>query len=153
MSTIISEQLISQLKVDEGFRANFYVCTAGHNTIGYGRNVDANPYFKGKKITAPVSRELAEQILLFDIQNAIEKLNDVWNYFSQMGDSPRKDVCINMTFNIGINGFMKFAKVRDAISKGNWNLAADEMKNSAWYSQVGGRAVDLCKQMRTGKYK
>lgn len=34
--------LAKQLKIDEGFRAFPYKCTAGFLTIGYGRNLDTN---------------------------------------------------------------------------------------------------------------
>lgn len=33
----------------EGFMANVYKCPAGFDTIGYGRNIEANPLTKEEK--------------------------------------------------------------------------------------------------------
>ena len=38
------EKIASDLKADEGFRDKIYTCSAGANTIGYGFNLDANPF-------------------------------------------------------------------------------------------------------------
>ena len=35
--------VIEQLKRHEGFRKHVYKCTAGHDTVGFGYNLDANP--------------------------------------------------------------------------------------------------------------
>ena len=40
---MMNDKLIEQLKRHEGFKPNVYKCTKGHNTIGYGYNLDANP--------------------------------------------------------------------------------------------------------------
>lgn len=148
----MNTKLVEQLKRHEGFSENFYLCAAGKKTIGYGRNVASNPKFNGKIITEPMSRKTAEQILIYDIGTAISALNKGWPYFVGMEDTPRKDVCINMTFNLGIGGFMKFKKLHEAIRNKKWDVAAEEMNSSAWYGQVGDRSIELVQQMRTGKY-
>jgi len=149
----MNPKLIEQLKIHEGFSAKFYLCTAGKKTIAYGRNVIANPSYNGKIISEPVSKVLANEILIYDINVAISSLIKNWKYFSLMPDSPRKDICINMTFNMGINTFMKFKKLHIAIENNDWNTAAEQMKDSAWYSQVGKRSKELEEQMVSGKYK
>ena len=41
---LIMMNLIEQLKRHEGFRSDYYQCSADKKTIGYGRNVDNNPF-------------------------------------------------------------------------------------------------------------
>ena len=33
-------EILNSLKIEEGFRGRAYRCSAGHLTIGYGRNID-----------------------------------------------------------------------------------------------------------------
>ena len=42
----------------------------------------------------------------------------------------------------------KFKKMKTAVDKKNWVEAAEEMKNSLWYKQVGMRGVELVKRMK-----
>jgi lysozyme len=67
-------------------------------------------------------------------------------------DSVRADVLVNMAFNMGVNGLLKFKKMIAAIDDRNYDEAAIEMLNSRWAVQVGKRANELSKQMRTGEY-
>jgi len=43
-----------------------------------------------------------------------------------------------------------FAKMLAAAKSGDYTTAAAQMKASAWYTQVGDRAVRLCQAMATG---
>ena len=42
----------------------------------------------------------------------------------------------------------KFKKMKTAVDKKNWVEAAEEMKNSLWYKQVGMRGLELVKRMK-----
>jgi lysozyme len=151
--TDISEELIAQLKRHEGFRANFYRCSAGKRTIGYGRNVEANPTFDGWKITSPLSKQKAEAILKADIEDVIKKLSRSWYAFGLIKDDARREAFINMAFNLGVGGFMDFEKTRFYAERGEWDKCAEQMLKSKWAEQVGDRAKELAKQVRTGVYQ
>lgn len=56
---------------------------------------------------------------------------------------------LDMTYNLGINGLMRFKKMMAAISCRDYELAALEMKNSKWYKQVGDRSKRLCEMMKS----
>lgn len=148
----MNDKLVAQLKRHEGFRSNFYLCSAGKKTIGYGRNVDANPLFLGSPICEPVSPEIAEDILIADIDSTILLLESKWEFFSECAESPRRDVLINLGFNIGINKFLQFKRLMAAVEKSDWTAAANSLKNSKWYSQVGRRSIELVAQMESGQY-
>ena len=76
---------------------------------------------------------------------------------AEIGEVPRAEVLLNMAFNLGVDGLLKFkntlAMLRAAI-EGHTSYArvADGMLNSLWAKQVGRRADELARQMRTGEY-
>ena len=46
-------------------------------------------------------------------------------------------------FNLGYPRLSKFVKFIDAMQKGDWKKASEEMIDSKWASQVGRRAIRL----------
>jgi len=62
----------------------------------------------------------------------------------------RREVLINMRFNLGMSRLMGFVKMWQAIDDENWEAASKEMLDSLWAKQVGSRATELAEQMRTG---
>ncbi|KZN64198.1 hypothetical protein N473_15635 [Pseudoalteromonas luteoviolacea CPMOR-1] len=136
----MSMNLVEQLKKHEGYRRYPYYCTGGKLTIGYGRNLDS----KG------VSEEEAEQLLANDIMDAEAGVKRRIN--TSHCNRARLDVLVNMAFNIGLDGLMKFKRMIAAVEVGNFADAAYEMKDSRWYKQVPKRADELIQQMIKGEY-
>jgi lysozyme len=134
--------LIEQLKRHEGFRRKAYKCSAGKTTIGYGRNLD----------DVGVSHQEALDMLCSDIVNARTQVLDTFHYAIHI-DGVRLDVLINMAFNLGIRGLLKFNKMHMAINEKDFTKASEEMLDSRWATQVGRRAIELSDQMRTGAYR
>ena len=69
----------------------------------------------------------------------------------------RRGLKLNMAFNLGVDGLLKFkntlALLRSAIEgHASYARVADGMLNSLWAKQVGRRADELARQMRTGEY-
>jgi lysozyme len=146
-------ELKEQIKFEEGLRLNKYLCTKGHNTIGYGRNVDANPYFPNSKILIPdrITNKQADDILAFDIQETSNHLNSSWPELSNL--SPvRRDACIQMAFQLGVDGFMKFKHMRQAIADRFWLLANVEALDSDWFKQTPERAKRVAGQFIINEY-
>lgn len=133
--------LIEQLKRHEGFSAKPYKCTAGKTTIGYGRNLD----------DVGISNVEAELMLTNDVISVIARLTSLPVYNAL--DDVRRGAIVNMTFNIGFSGVMKFAKMWNCLALKDYHGAAAEMLNSKWAKQVGERAQELAEQMRAGKFK
>lgn len=127
------------IKRHEGKRLKPYRCTAGKLTIGFGRNLED----KG------ITEEEAEFLLDNDIKAVITACRETFSWFAFL-DNVRAAVVADMVFNLGLSGFLKFKDTIAAIRSRNWEGAADEMKNSAWYGQVGNRAAELVEMMRTG---
>lgn len=133
--------LIEQLKRHEGLRLNPYKCTAGKLTIGYGRNLED----KG------ISEHEAELMLASDIHEVQDELFKRLPVYSKLNPA-RKGALTNMGFNLGVTGLLKFKKMISALESGDYNLAAAEMLDSRWASQVGQRSKELAEQIRTGSY-
>ncbi len=129
---------IEQLKIDEGFRGKPYKCTEGKTTIGYGRNLDANP----------LSEEEAEYLLKNDLNKVLKDAVKL-SYYSELNPK-RRAVIINMVYNLGITRFKKFIKMNAALAARDYDLAAVEMLDSKWAVQVGDRAIRLSDQMSRG---
>tara|TARA_R110002020_G_C15775951_1_gene728645 strand:+ start:108 stop:524 length:417 start_codon:yes stop_codon:yes gene_type:complete len=135
-------KLIEQLKRHEGLVLQPYRCTEGKLTIGYGRNLDSNG----------ISKLEAEKMLYNDVDETIDNLNNLIPDIMMQLNQARKGVIINMAFNLGIHGLLKFKKMIAALEVGDYDEAAIQMMDSKWARQVGKRAIELSEQMRTGKY-
>jgi len=144
--------LEQQLKFDEGLRLEKYKCTAGRWTIGYGHNLDAHPNWpKGEKIADTITEEEAEHLLAYDIGNTIISLWGRWPEIISL-DKARRDACINMAFQLGINGFLRFRKMKKALMNKDWELAHKEALDSNWSKQTPARARRVASQLLTGQY-
>lgn len=131
--------LRNQLMKMESFRQFPYKDIYGNVTIGYGRNLHA----KG------ISKQGGAFLLDEDITEAEFFLKANIPYFEDLDDA-RKIVLINMCFNLGIDGLMKFKKMLTALGAGKYEEASREMLDSTWAKQVPSRAEILAKIMRTG---
>ncbi len=131
--------IYQQLERDEGVRTHPYTDTKGKLTIGIGRNLNA----KG------LSQEEIDHLLENDLRELSIELRARLPWFETLDDA-RQGVILNMAFNIGLTGLEGFPRMLQGVAQGDWELAADEMKNSLWAKEVGDRAVRLEQQMRTG---
>ncbi len=150
------DQLIEQIKRHEGFRNHSYRCTAGKLTIGYGYNLSANPL----KLSSleiyhaqlhGMGEVEAERLLKLMIARLTDQLEEALPVINRL-DTVRQDVLINMTYNMGLVGLLKFKKLLLALEKKDYQKASIEMLNSKWSSDVGHRAQELATQMMTGVY-
>ena len=130
------------VKEAEGFSSKKYLCPAGRVTQGFGRNLEAHP-LSDEELTelngdGTVSETVAEKWALHELLDCEIKLMSNIIYKNQ---SPtRKAVLLDMCFNVGYTGLMKFKKMWFALGNNNYAEAAREMKDSKWYVDVGTRA-------------
>jgi len=132
----ITEDLVR----DEGMELKAYKCPAGYITIGVGRNLESNG------ITASEAMTLLEH----DIQRCRHELFEQLPVYSKL-DDVRKDVLVNMCFNLGIHGLLQFKNMIASLECGNYIQASKNMLNSLWSEQVGERALRLSIRMRKGE--
>lgn len=124
----------------EGLRLKPYRDTVGKLTIGVGRNLD----------DVGITEKEARFMLENDIVRIKKKLMEIFPWYPNLFKK-RKDVVVNMVFNLGITRFTRFRKLIKAIQIQDYDQAAKEMLNSKWARQVGRRATELAQMMRDGE--
>lgn len=68
-------------------------------------------------------------------------------------DPVRRAVLVNMGFNLGVGGLLKFTRTLAALEEGDYAKAARLMLDSKWATQVGARARRLAAQMEYGQWQ
>jgi lysozyme len=152
-TSAIKKQLIEH----EGYRNSVYRDTKNKPTIGIGFNLTRqDAHSRLEKVGAQYDLVIAgkqkltdEQIrILFerDVKDAVASAKRcIRNYDAQPEEV--KSIVIDMVFNLGEEGFRKFVNTRKHIEGRNYTLAAEEMKRSLWYKQVGNRGARLVEKM------
>lgn len=135
------DMALKLVKEAEGFEPLPYHCTAGKLTQGYGRNLEVHPLsveeMKELNADGSVSEHIAEKWALHELLDCEIKLMSNIIYKNQ--SAVRKAVLLDMCFNIGYAGLMKFKKMWFALGNKDYPEASRQAKDSAWYVQVGNR--------------
>jgi len=134
------EKLIDLIIYHEGLELKPYRCTAGHLTIGIGRNLD------DRGITEDEARFLCQN----DVDIVEQELVRKFPFVVGFGDV-RIRVLLDMAFNLGIPRLSAFSNMWAALEEGDYKQAAVEMLDSRWARQVGRRATKLSQMMETGE--
>ena len=131
--------LIDSIKKHEGFKTTPYRCTGGKLTIGYGRNLD--------------SIGVSEEEATFLLNNDIIKANEAFDSIFIGIDIPIKikEVFVEMIFQLGPNGFIKFKKMIKAAKEGDYKKVSIEMMDSLWAIQTPRRARELREIVEGGR--
>jgi hypothetical protein len=153
MVNINNERLIAQLKKDEGFSPKAFwdikQWTFGYGCLAPGKGATITEPEAATKLIKRAEQSIAEFNQMFFGEQA-KKFNDV-----------RAEAFINMLFNMGMGsqahpergGLYSFKNTLSLIFdylEPDWNKVARNLKESKWYSQVGARAVRICKELATG---
>ena len=134
-----------QIKEDEGLVLHVYDDTLGYSTIGYGRLVD-------RRKNGGISEEEALYLLKNDVNARLNVLENAIDFFARLDDA-RKAVLLNMSFQLGIAGLLKFKSTLSYIESGDYENASANMLKSLWARQTPNRANRLAEQMRTGTWQ
>ena len=131
--------LREQLVRDEDNKQFLYLDSVGVPTIGVGRNL------RDKGLS-----QLEREFLLHN--DIAEHTLEVWQSIPWIGalDEIRREALINMSFNLGTAGLLKFVKFLAALKTRDYETAAKEMLDSRWAAQVGPRATRLSQQIVLG---
>ena len=124
------KELIERIAEHEGFGNNgrVYKCSEGVDTFGHGFTY--------------ITEEESMDILAKRIPKKHLKLLDRLDWY---GDLPPRvqGVIIEMTFQLGTAGMLKFKKMIGNMRIQEWKAAAEEMKDSLWYRQTKNRCEKL----------
>ena len=87
-----------------------------------------------------------------DIARVKSELADTYFWFNGINEA-RQDAMIDMCFNLGLTRLRGFVKALEAMSREQFDVAADEFLDSKWAQQVGMRAVRVTEMIRSGEYQ
>lgn len=124
----------------EGCRKFPYVDTKGKITVGIGYNVSDRGMSE-----IWIEQQYEEDVSYF--QKELSK----FPWFIKLNDD-RKIVLMDMAF-MGLQRFLNFKRMINAIEENDFKTAALEMLNSDWAKEVKNRALDLAQGMSTGIYQ
>jgi lysozyme len=137
--------LVDQLRRDEGEKLELYKDHLGYYTIGVGRLLDPR---KGGRITAEESAYLLDNDVRSKTREVLRALP-----WAQHLDDARFGVLLNMAFQMGTEGLLKFKNTLANIRAGRYELAAEGMKQSLWHKQTPARCERLMEQVKTGRWQ
>jgi len=156
------ETIRKYITFNEGKRNIVYNDSLGIPTIGVGFNLrrrDASSKIESfglsysDVLTGKVSLtdEQIDTLLDADIETAINTIaKKLFPDFDTI-DSDRQVILVDLAFNMGYSRLSKFKNTIAAINSGNWETAANELKDSIWYNQVGNRGVRNVETIKSGK--
>lgn len=141
------EQLREELKIDEGVKYEIYLDHLDLPTFGIGHLVlDSDPEF-GEPIGTPVSEDRVNECFDQDVEVVLGECRILYPDFDDLPEDAQL-IIANMMFNMGRPRLSKFKGMKRGVDARDWNAAADEMVDSAWYRQVTNRADRLVERMR-----
>ncbi len=133
-------KLIKRIKKNEGFSSIPYKDQLGFLTIGYGHLILPNEKYPSE--TKQPKKKL-EKIFILDFKNAIK---DYEQYLKNNTTNQKdEELLIEMVFQIGAKGVLKFKNLLCNMRKKNKHLVCFEMMNSLWYNQTPKRVKELIK--------
>ena len=141
------EKLREQLEIDEGVVHEIYLDHLGYPTFGIGHLVtDTDPEY-GADVGTKVDETRCIEAFNEDVETVIADCHILYPDFDDLPEEVQQIVA-NMMFNMGRPRLSKFKGMKRGVDAKDWNAAADEMVDSAWYRQVTNRAERLVKRMR-----
>jgi lysozyme len=137
----------------EGRKYKPYKCPAGYWSYGVGRNVQTN------KLTLDETLFLLEHgpgdafidlLLANDLSRCWTEATACIGQNFTGWPPARQAAVVSMLFNLGLQGFLGFRKMVDALRNGRWDIAADESLDSE--RALPRRSAEEAKMLLTGDW-
>ena len=141
------EKLREQLEIDEGVVHEIYLDHLGYPTFGIGHLVRESDPEHGANVGTKVDEARCIEAFNQDVESVIKDCKILYSDFDDLPEEVQQIVA-NMMFNMGRPRLSKFKGMKRGVDAKDWNAAADEMVDSAWYRQVTNRAERLVERMR-----
>lgn len=141
----MNQNLIKQLRDEEGEVLHVYNDSMGFATIGVGRLID-------KRKCGGITPEESAYLLGNDIAKVNAQLDTKLPWWRKL-DEVRQAVIQGMAFQMGIDGLLGFKNTLKMIESGDYEGAGKGMLNSLWAKQTPARAKRMSEQMRTGEWQ
>lgn len=127
--------LIENIKRNEGFVGTVYKDTLGFDTIGYGTKL-------------PLNEEESELLLEYRLKQKIKEFEKKEPFLNKL-PLEKQEILIEMSYQMGVNGVLKFKKMWQALKNEDYIEASIQMLDSRWAIQTPNRANQLAKTMKS----
>ena len=165
------EKVAAKIEAEEGRRHSVYLCTAGKQTVGVGFNLDdfqipdivldfwrvdnEDRMLKLRRSAEIDYRFISDEVIDFWLKYIINKLVNKLvehEWFNKL-DENRRVVLVDMSFQLGLNGMLRFVKMINALRAEHWHEAAAELLDSLYASedQTPERAQRNAEILRSGE--
>ncbi len=142
----MTETLSGRIIRHEGIRLKPYRDTLGNWTIGVGHEI--TPEQATGEYGNGLTEDQAMEMLEDDINKAQVEVNAL-QWTSSLCQI-RQEVLIEMVFQLGMAGVMKFTDFLFRVRSGDWDGAAHAMLDSLWHRETPERCEELAHLMLTG---
>ena len=126
------EQLRKELEVDEGVKYEIYNDHLGYPTFGIGHLVRDTDPEAGAELGTPVTEDRVIEAFNEDVETVLSDCAILYDDFDDLPEEAQL-IIANMMFNLGRPRLSKFKGMKSGVDSRDWNKAADEMVDSAWY--------------------
>lgn len=117
-----------------------YKDSLGYPTIGYGHLI-----LTGENFKQGLNESQANNLLAKDLASKVADAKSLYDQYGMKGGIALQKVLTQMVFQMGKPRVSQFKNALTAMGKGDYKLAAKEMRNSNWYKQTTSRAEKLAR--------
>ena len=106
----------------------------------YDKNNNKSPAMTDEQVMALFEKD-------FESHKKMAEKTPGWNLANESGQA----AMIDLAYNLGGSWYKSWKDTSAALESGDFEKAANGLKNSKWYEQVKGRAVKIVDMIRNGK--
>lgn len=136
--------IVEDLVRDEGFEPLAYRDHLGKLTIGIGFLIDPD---EPGRIEMP--RAVANLWMLEILNERRQALDKAIPWWAELSDG-RQRALLNMAYQLGVAGLLKFRKTLILLQASEWAVAAEEALDSRWARQTPARAERISDLLKNG---
>ena len=150
-------EAVQRLAFHEGCVLHPYKDHLGYWTIGIGRCYEKNPITAdeekvvGKCWKQGITKNGAYYLLRNDIKRTEKELEKKIPFWKQL-DNERQYALLDMGFQMGSDGVLKFKKMLSALGVGNYREAKAQCLDSNYAKQTPKRAERIANCLASGRF-
>ena len=136
---MLTDELVEEIKREEGFMPVVYLDSKGKKTIGYGTLLEDG-----------ISEAEAELLLRHRLNLMAGELerSRVGEVYRSLAPGAKRAV-LNMAYNMGVPSLLGFQKMWAALAEGHYEQAAGEALDSVYARELPARAGRVAERMRS----
>lgn len=123
------QMAMNMARENENLTLKPYHDTVDKLTVGYGRNLEDRGLTMAE----------AELLLANDVIEAHEELHTQLAFYKELSEI-RQAVLMDLYHNMGLSGLLGFRNMLENLRNSQWDEAAEDLKDSRYWDQVGARA-------------